>query len=104
MEQRLKVEARINQLEGGNRYRVSGTGKEAAKFNKYESKGEVLQYKTAADNTMAAPQKRKLIEEIRYGILGPISLYHIIAFYCYSTAMLNRHNIYNLFLLNLAMV
>merc|ERR1712012_1508439 len=32
MEQRLKVEARINQLEGGNRYRVSGTGKEAAKF------------------------------------------------------------------------
>merc|ERR1712133_161334 len=64
MEQRLKVEARINQLEGGNRYRVSGTGKEAAKFNKYESKGEVLQYKTAADNTMAAPQKRKLIEEI----------------------------------------
>merc|ERR1712060_81556 len=64
MEQRLKVEARINQLEGGNRYRVSGTGKEAAKFNKYESKGEVLQYKTAADNTMAALQKRKLIEEI----------------------------------------
>ena len=66
MEQRLKVEARINQLEGGNRYRVSGTGKEAAKFDKYESKGEVLQYKTAADNTMAAPQKRKLIEDIRY--------------------------------------
>merc|ERR1711997_693988 len=64
MEQRLKVEARINQLEGGNRYRVSGTGKEAAKFNKYESKGEVLQYKTAADNTMAVPQKRKLIEDI----------------------------------------
>ena len=66
MEQRLKVEARINQLEGGNRYRVSGTGKEAAKFDKYESKGEVLQYKTAADNTIAAPKKRKLIEEIRY--------------------------------------
>merc|ERR1712150_266042 len=63
-EQRLKVEARINQLEGGNRYRVSGTGKEAAKFDKYESKGEVLQYKTAADNTIAAPKKRKLIEEI----------------------------------------
>ena len=78
MEQRLKVEARINQLEGGNRYRVSGTGKEAAKFNKYESKGEVLQYKTAADNTMAAPQKRKLIEEIRYGIFGPISLNHLV--------------------------
>merc|ERR1712064_258831 len=64
MKQRLKVEARINQLEGGNRYRVSGTGKEASKFDKYESKGEALQYKTAADNTMAAPQKRKLIEGI----------------------------------------
>ena len=92
MEQRLKVEARINQLEGGNRYRVSGTGKEAAKFNKYESKGEVLQYKTAADNTMAAPQKRKLIEEIRYRVLPDLITF--IAFY-YSTAMLNRHNIYH---------
>ena len=66
MEQRLKVEARINQLEGGNRYRISGTGKEAAKFDKYEPKGEALQYKTAADNTIVAPKKRKLIEEIRY--------------------------------------
>jgi len=64
MEQRLKVEARINQLEGGNKYRVSGTGKQAAKFDKYEAKGEVLQYKAAADNTMAAGQKRKLVEEI----------------------------------------
>merc|ERR1712018_947995 len=54
MEQRLKVEARINQLEGGNKYRISGTGKQAAKFDKYEAKGDVLQYKAAADNTMAA--------------------------------------------------
>ena len=45
MEQRLKVEARINQLEGGNRYRVSGTGKEAAKFNKYESKEKYFNIK-----------------------------------------------------------
>jgi len=64
MEQRLKVEARINQLEGGNKYRISGTGKQAAKFDKYEAKGDVLEYKAAADNTMAAPQKRKLIEEV----------------------------------------
>jgi hypothetical protein len=63
MEQRLKVEARINQLEGGNKYRVSGTGKQAAKFDKYESKGDVLQYKAAADNTMTA-NKRKLVEEV----------------------------------------
>ena len=65
MEQRLKVEARINQLEGGNKYRISGTGKQAAKFDKYEAKGEISQYKAAADNTMAVPPKRKLIEEIR---------------------------------------
>ena len=65
MEQRLKVEARINQLEGGNKYRISGTGKQAANFDKYEGKGEVLQYKTAADNTMAASKKRKIIEEVR---------------------------------------
>merc|ERR1739846_209093 len=64
MEQRLKVEARIRQLEGGNTYRISGTGKQAAKFDKYEAKAEVLQYKTAADNTMAATKKRKLIEDI----------------------------------------
>merc|ERR1711881_687307 len=64
MEQRLKVEARIRQLEGGNTYRISGTGKQAAKFDKYEPKAEVLQYKAAADNTMAATKKRKLIEEI----------------------------------------
>merc|ERR1739844_85236 len=64
MEQRLKVEARINQLEGGNKYRISGTGKEAAKFDKHEAKGEISQYKAAADNTMAVPPKRKLIEEI----------------------------------------
>ena len=65
MEQRLKVEARINQLEGGHRYKISGTGKQAAKFEKYESKSEVLQYKAAADNTMTASKKRKMVEEIR---------------------------------------
>merc|ERR1712173_481587 len=51
-------------LEGGNKYRISGTGKQAAKFDKYEAKGEISQYKAAADNTMAVPPKRKLIEEI----------------------------------------
>ena len=64
MEQRLKVEARINQLEGGNKYSISGTGKQAAKFDKYESKGDVLQYKAAADNTMTASNKRKHVEEL----------------------------------------
>jgi len=63
MEQRMKIEARIRQLEGGQSYKISGTGKQAAKFDKYEHKSEVLEYKTAADNTMNSAKKRK-IEEV----------------------------------------
>jgi len=62
MEQRMKVEARIRQLEGGHTYKISGTGKQAAKFDKYENKSEVLEYKPAADNTLTAV-KRKFKEE-----------------------------------------
>merc|ERR1712173_379886 len=62
MEQRMKVEARIRQLEGGHTYKISGTGKQAAKFDKYENKSEVLEYKPAADNTLTAV-KRKIKEE-----------------------------------------
>merc|ERR1719312_1275536 len=63
MEQRMKIEARIRQLEGGNTYKVSGTGKQAAKFEKFEFKSEVVEYKAAADNTLnASPAKRKLDE------------------------------------------
>merc|ERR1711994_418274 len=61
MEQRMKIESRIRQLEGGQSYKISGTGKQAAKFDKYEHKSEVLEYKPAADNTMTA-QKRKIDE------------------------------------------
>jgi len=56
---RGKLEERIRQLEGGSAYRVSGTGKQSAKFDKYENKSEVVQYKTAADSSM----KRKLDDE-----------------------------------------
>ena len=63
MEQRMKIEARIRQLEGGNTYKVSGTGKQAAKFEKFEFKSEVVEYKAAADNTLnASAAKRKLDE------------------------------------------
>jgi len=57
---RGKLEERIRQLEGGSAYRVSGTGKQSAKFDKYENKSEVVQYKTAADSSM----KRKLDDEV----------------------------------------
>ena len=56
MEHRAKLESRLRQLEGGNSYKISGTGKQAAKFDKYENKSEVLQYKAAADSSL----KRKL--------------------------------------------
>merc|ERR1712039_160065 len=56
---RGKLEERIRQLEGGSAYRISGTSKQSAKFDKYENKSEVVQYKTAADSSM----KRKLDDE-----------------------------------------
>merc|ERR1711962_1177086 len=64
MEQRMKIESRIRQLEGGHTYKVSGTGKAAAKHDKFEFKSEVMEYKTAADNTLNAGTavKRKLEE------------------------------------------
>merc|ERR1712045_330487 len=64
MEQRMKIESRIRQLEGGHTYEVSGTGKAAAKHEKFEFKSEVMEYKTAADNTLNAGTavKRKLEE------------------------------------------
>merc|ERR1712038_1810817 len=63
MEQRMKIESRIRQLEGGQSYKISGTGKQAAKFDKYEHKSEVLEYKAAADNTMTA--KKRKVEEVK---------------------------------------
>merc|ERR1711936_138266 len=46
-----KVETRIRQLEGGQVAQISGSAKKSAKFDKYEAKGEVLEYKAAADVT-----------------------------------------------------
>merc|ERR1711860_389398 len=58
MDHRAKVESRIKQLESGNMTRISGMGRQSAKFDKYESKSEVLEYKAAADVTL--PRKREL--------------------------------------------
>ena len=54
-----KVEARIRQLEGGEVIKLSGIAKQSAKFYKYESKSEVIEYKAAADVTI----KRKAEED-----------------------------------------
>merc|ERR1712058_168884 len=52
IEHRAKVESRIRQLEGGEVTKISATAKQSAKFDKYESKSEVLEYKAAADVTL----------------------------------------------------
>jgi len=52
IEHRAKVESRIRQLESGDITKISGTARQSAKFDKYESKSEVLEYKAAADVTM----------------------------------------------------
>merc|ERR1712123_365420 len=60
IEHRAKVEARIRQLEGGVATKISGTAKQGARFDKYESKSEVVEYKAAADVTI--PKKRSVDE------------------------------------------
>merc|ERR1719158_2032131 len=52
IEHRAKVESRIRQLEGGAVTKISGTAKQGAKFDKYEAKSEVVEYKAAADVTI----------------------------------------------------
>merc|ERR1712013_756522 len=52
IEHRAKVESRIRQLEGGVVTKISGTAKQGAKFDKYEAKSEVVEYKAAADVTI----------------------------------------------------
>jgi len=73
-EHRTKLESRLRMLEQGGMARVSGTGKQKAKFDVYQNKSEVRQYSTAADSTLptkrkneeseVAAQKRPKIEEV----------------------------------------
>jgi len=56
-EHRSKLESRLRMLEQGGMVRLSGTGKQKAKFDVYQNKSEVRQYSTAADSTL--PTKRK---------------------------------------------
>merc|ERR1711910_35087 len=60
IEHRAKVESRIRQLEGGEITKISATAKQGAKFDKYEAKSEVVEYKAAADVTI--PKKRSIDE------------------------------------------
>lgn len=62
-EHRAKLEARLKFLEEGGLRRISGSGKAKAKWDKYEHKSQVYQYKEAADSTLEHSGKRKLEEE-----------------------------------------
>lgn len=61
MDGRTRVETRIRVLEGGHSHQISGTLKSGSKFEKYEPKGQVEEYKTAADNTIS--KKRKFSDD-----------------------------------------
>lgn len=70
-EHKAKLEARLRLLEEGNLKRISGTGKAKAKFEKYHTKSEFLQYPAAADSTLGTKrkieetdEKKPLIEEV----------------------------------------
>jgi len=62
-EHRAKLELRIKQLQEQGTRRISGTGREQAKFAKYRPKTEGTPYDAGADSTIPKAQKRK-IEEV----------------------------------------
>merc|ERR1712172_296804 len=63
IEHRAKVESRIRQLEGGEITKISATAKQSAKFDKYENKAEVVEYKAAADVTIKRKSEADTNEE-----------------------------------------
>lgn len=61
---KAKIEKRLRILEEGGLRRISGSGKQLAKWDKYQNKSEVKTYNIAQDSTIPSiPQKRK-IEEV----------------------------------------
>lgn len=71
-EHKVKLESRLRLLEEGNIRRLSGTAKAKAKFEKFYTKSEILEYPVAADSTLQTGKRRHseiedkkpLIEEI----------------------------------------
>ncbi|XP_013401006.1 nucleolar protein 58 [Lingula anatina] len=63
IEHRANLESRMRQMEEGGSRRISGTGKQMAKWEKYENKSQVKTYDAGADSTLpTTPKKRKLDE------------------------------------------
>ncbi|KAF6202102.1 hypothetical protein GE061_004500 [Apolygus lucorum] len=60
---RAKLETRLKVLEEGNLRKISGSAKAKAKFEKYQTKKEVLQYPDGADTTIASHKRKLKIED-----------------------------------------
>merc|ERR1739838_955363 len=61
---RLKLEARLRQLEDKGIRRISGTGKAMAKADKYQHKSEVKVYDPSGDSTLPSTSRKRKIEEV----------------------------------------
>ncbi|EZA52528.1 hypothetical protein DMN91_006159 [Ooceraea biroi] len=60
---RAKLEQRLRFLEAENQKKLGGTAKAKAKFEKYHSKNEYMQYATSADSTLPSTSKKRLLGE-----------------------------------------
>ncbi|XP_023247357.1 nucleolar protein 58 [Copidosoma floridanum] len=58
-EHKVKLESRLRILEEGNIRKITGTARAKAKFEKFHTKSEILEYPAAADSTLPRGVKRR---------------------------------------------
>ncbi|XP_077265377.1 nop5 ribonucleoprotein [Temnothorax americanus] len=63
-EHKVRLEAKLRDLEAGNIRRVSGTARAKSRFEKYHSKNESMQYSASVDSTLQASKSAPLIVEM----------------------------------------
>lgn len=66
-EHKVKIENRMRFLEEGNLRRISGTGRQQARNEKYFSKSEVKRYPVSTDFTISSVKRKVEIEELEEG-------------------------------------
>lgn len=64
VENRAKLEARLRMLEEKGLRRISGSGKAAARADKYQHKSEVKVYDPSGDSTIPSTSKKRKFEEM----------------------------------------
>ncbi|CAM1294890.1 NOP58 (predicted), partial [Pycnogonum litorale] len=60
---RVNLEKRLKALQDGGIRRISGTGKQRAKFDKYENTSTIREYPLDADSSIPSSKKRKFDDE-----------------------------------------